>query len=991
MQSMLILLALYLAVAAVVPLLARRRPRAAGALAALAPAVTAGWACGHAPTVISGGAPAAHAAWARDLGLLLDVRLDALALVMLVLVGGVGAVILVYAGWYVAPARSALTLGALVGFAGAMSGLVLADNLFVLYVCWELTTVCSFLLIGGERPASGAHRRAAAQAALTTTSFGFVMLAGFVVLGQAASTYRVSAIVATPPTGTPVTVASVLILLGAFAKSAQVPFHPWLPAAMVASTPVSAYLHAAAMVKAGVYLVARLAPAFAGLAGWRPLVITVGLATLLVGGWRALRQDDLKRLLAFGTVSQLGLLMVLLGAGTRTAALAGAALLLAHGLFKAPLFLAVGVLERATGTRSAARLAAVRPRLPVLTVAVAAAIASMIGVPPFLGYIAKEAALSAFIHGTGADMAVLAAILAGTTLTIAYGLRFLRAFGGLSKPRDDDAVRRAGPGGASGTDEPSGRTRRPPPALVGPVVVLAVAGLAAGLTPGLLQSLIAPYADTLPDRAPGTPGYALALGHGLGAPVLLSALVLAAGAGLTLLWPRIEAWRAALPPAPSAQAGYAAVLAGVRALSLQVIRWTQVGSLPIYLAVVVIAVLAVPGVGLAWSLISGADGLAAQAARSAAIDHAGLWTGPAGLVLGAIVVACAVMAVRTAGRLSAVVALAAVGYAVCGLFVVHGAPDPALALLVAETLSLIMFVLVLRRLPTGFRPGRRPRAVRMGTALLSTGLGCFATAFLLAASSLRRENPIAPRLARAAADEHLDNVVNAILVDVRALDTLGEIAVLAVATVGVAGMVLTGTAGHEARWGAAWAADEVLEARNGPAGQAHGRNRTRRRWLTAPGAPPVGERSLVLDVTTRLLTPTIVLFSLYLLFSGHDRPGGGFVGGLVAGMAFVLRYLAGGQPELTAAVRLHPATLVSGGLLVAAGTGLLAWAPGRAFLTALEVNASPPVLGPIALSSDLLFDIGVFLLVLGMVLAVVATLGVILEESPEDRESGASR
>ncbi|MGH3975319.1 MAG: proton-conducting transporter membrane subunit, partial [Pseudonocardiaceae bacterium] len=305
---MLALVAAHLVLACLLPLLSARSHRAAFFAAAVPPAAALIWAFGHAPEALRGGITRTTE-WAPELGLTLSFRLDALALVMVVLVSGLGALILVYSAWYFEPgdshsggSQTTRSAALLLAFAGAMLGLVLADNLLTLYVFWEITSIASFLLIGqsGEGRES---RRAAVQALLVTVFGGLAMLLGFVLLGEAAGTYRISEIVADPPSGPMVTAALVLILLGAFTKSAQLPFHPWLPAAMVAPTPVSAYLHAASMVKAGVYLVARLAPAFAAQPVWWVPVVVAGLGTMLVGGWRALQETDLKRLLAFGTVS----------------------------------------------------------------------------------------------------------------------------------------------------------------------------------------------------------------------------------------------------------------------------------------------------------------------------------------------------------------------------------------------------------------------------------------------------------------------------------------------------------------------------------------------------------------------------------------------------------------------------------------------------------------------------------------------------------------
>ncbi|MGH3995447.1 MAG: proton-conducting transporter membrane subunit, partial [Pseudonocardiaceae bacterium] len=335
------------------------------------------------------------------------------------------------------------------------------------------------------------------------------MLLGFVLLGQAAGTYRISEIVADPPGGPMVSAALVLILLGAFTKSAQLPFHPWLPAAMVAPTPVSAYLHAASMVKAGVYLVALLSPAFAALALWWVPVVVVGLGTMLVGGWRALRETDLKRLLAFGTVSQLGFLMVLFGAGGRIVALAGIAMLLAHGLFKAPLFLVVGILDRRAGSRDVRELSGVGRALPGLALASALAAASMAGLPPLLGFVGKEAAFEAFL--ADGRWPVVAGILAGSVLTAAYSARFL--WGAFATK----------PGAAPTPVQP------PEAGLTVPTWLPTLAGLVLGLGYPLVDTLARSYAATYP---PDSEGYHLALWHGPGLPLLCSAMAVALGLAL---------------------------------------------------------------------------------------------------------------------------------------------------------------------------------------------------------------------------------------------------------------------------------------------------------------------------------------------------------------------------------------------------------------------------------------------------------------------------
>jgi multicomponent Na+:H+ antiporter subunit A len=496
------LVALHFIGALAAPVLVRRWGRGAFLPLAAIPGAAAVWALTLAPAVLEGDParlPSQTVPWVPSIGLALDVRLDSLSWLMVLLVGGIGALVLLYCAAYFSSGSAALGrfAGVFVAFAGAMLAVVTTDNVLALYVAWELTTVFSYLLIGHyfDRKAS---RRAAMQAIVVTTLGGLAMLAGLVTLAEAAGTYALGALVAAPPTGGLAEVAVALVLVGAVTKSALVPFHFWLPAAMAAPTPVSAYLHAAAMVKAGVYLVARLAPGFAGSAAWQWTVLGLGSATLLLGGYRSLRQHDLKLLLAFGTVSQLGLLVVLVGRGTQAVALAGLALLGAHAMFKASLFLVVGAIDDATGTRDLRELSGLGRRLPLLSAAGVLATASMIGLPPFAGYVAKEAALDGLWYGgAAADRALLAVVVLGSILTVAYGLRFVwGAFG--TKPGVEPQT-----------------PDRPAALLLLPPALLAVGGLVAGVLPGLGEALLAPYADTYPA---GEPGH-LTLWAGWGVPV----------------------------------------------------------------------------------------------------------------------------------------------------------------------------------------------------------------------------------------------------------------------------------------------------------------------------------------------------------------------------------------------------------------------------------------------------------------------------------------
>ncbi len=757
---MLPLLVLHLVLALVAPVAARRLDRRVFVLAAVAPAATSVWAATRAGQVLDGRPVTSTTEWVPGLGLTLDLRLDPLGLLMVTLVSGVGTLVFLYCAGYFAPGQAGLGrfAGVLTGFSGAMLGLVLSDDLLLLYVFWELTSVTSWLLIGfdDESPES---RRAAQQALLVTTLGGLVMLLGLVLLAQEAGTASLAAILADPPRGTTVAVALVLVLVGAFTKSAQVPFHPWLPAAMAAPTPVSAYLHAAAMVKAGVYLVARLAPAFAAVAPWRPLVLTVGLATMVLGGWRSLRQSDLKRLLAFGTVSQLGFLMVLLGAGTSEAAMAGAALLLAHGLFKSTLFLTVGVVDHATGTRDLRLLSGLAQRMPVLAGVATLAALSMAGVPPLLGFLSKEAAYEAFLHGGLADRAVFVGLFCGSVLTAAYSARFVwGAFA--SKPGC-----------------PPTSVHAPSAAFLTPVVVLGVAGLVLGLLPGLVDPLVQAYADAYPREEVEH----LALWHGLSAALGWSVLTLAAGASLFVLREPVRAVQrraSRVFGVVDADRSYDAGLSGLDRLAQRSTGVVQSGSLPVYLGTVLLTLVALTGGALALG--------------TRITDDLTAWDGPVQGVVAVVVAAAAVATARARRRFTAVLLLGAVGYGVAVLFVLQGGPDLALTQFLVETLSLVLFVFVLRRLPSSFTPRRLKlsQATRIATA---AAVGVVVTAAVLVAGQARTAPPASQAYLDLALPEGGgSNVVNVVLVDFRGFDTLGEITVLAVAALGIGSLVLAG-------------------------------------------------------------------------------------------------------------------------------------------------------------------------------------------------------
>jgi multicomponent Na+:H+ antiporter subunit A len=735
---------------------------------ALAPATTVAWAAWHAPDIGDGHPVTETVGWVPELGLTISLRLDAFSLLMVALVSGIGVLVFLYAASYFA-GRETPKLGVfaaqLTAFSGAMLGLVLADNVFVLFVFWELTSITSYLLIGYDDE-KGSARAAARQALLITAGGGLALLGGLVLLSQAAGTASLHELLADPPSGGVVSVALVLVVLGAATKSAQVPFHSWLPGAMVAPTPVSAYLHSATMVKAGVYLIARFAPAFAVEGIWRPLVVTIGVVTMLVGGYRALRQHDLKLLLAFGTVSQLGFLVVLFGTGEPAATKAGAALLLAHGLFKAALFLTVGVIDHQAHTRDVRVLSGLGRRLPVLCGTAVLAAASMAGIPPLLGFIAKEQAYEAYVHGglgRIGDALVLAGIVAGSVLTVAYSARFVRgAFASKKSP-------------PTGADLVGADVARPARSFVAPIGLLAGIGLVLGLVPSLTDALVRDGAAVL--DAMVHPG-GLELWHGISTALGLSAVTILLGTVLVVARRRVERFQAKAPSPAGSDAAYRGSLEWLNRGADRLTGIVQNGSLPTYLTVIALTVLALPGIALIAGAVWPDDLVFADSSLQA-------------IVVGLLVVA-AFAATMVHRRFVAVLLVGAVGYAMAALFVIQGGPDLALTQLLIETLTVVVFVLVLRHLPERF-PVPRWRVMGVTRAVVAVAVGVFMAAFTMVAVGVRTE----PRVSGGLVERSLPegggrNVVNVILTDFRALDTLGEISVLAVSALGITSLILAG-------------------------------------------------------------------------------------------------------------------------------------------------------------------------------------------------------
>ena len=890
--------------------------------------------------------PTLNIPWVDGLSMDITLRFDSLAAIMSVLVLAVGAVVIFYCGEYFhhhdgrIEKRLPSFAAELVAFSGSMFGLVISDNMLVLYIFWETTTVLSFLLVGhyAERATS---RRAATQALLVTTFGGLAMLVGIVVLGNLAGTYLLSELIAAPPTGTAAAVGVALILVGALSKSAIVPLHFWLPGAMAAPTPVSAYLHAAAMVKAGVYLVARMTPGFADTSFWRPMVVGLGLTTMLLAGWRAVREYDLKLILAFGTVSQLGLITVMVGAGGSDMMLAGLAMLCAHAMFKAALFMVVGVIDHATGTRDIRRLAGLgRHHRPLFAIAVGAT-ASMAALPPFFGFVAKEADLETVAHSTALGAAapyVLTCIVIGSVFTTIYSLRFI--WGAFA---------------TKGASQPSTRVaemHRPSATFLTAPALLAIAGLVFGLWPAGMDAVLNEYAGTLP----GGSGYHLALWHGPGLPLLLSAVVLAVGTAAFIARTRLPRARLAYQPLGNADRMYDATIRGLDVLSLRFTGSTQRGSLQATQSVILCTLVALPVA----TLVLGPR------------DRPGfaLWDSPLVVVVGLLMLAAAIGATMMRNRLAAVLLVGVTGYGCGAIFAFHGAPDLALTQFLVETLVLVIFVLVLRTLPAE-ADAEAINSHRLPRILLALAVGAAVTSLTVYAMAARTGAGIAELLPDAAYYRgHGANTVNVLLVDIRAWDTLGEIMVLLVAATGVASLVF-----RHRRFGAAPRVSTAAGQPDiGPVG-AYSPAIGDVTWLRGSEMRDPRYRSLVLEVATRMIFPLIMVLSAYFFFAGHNTPGGGFAGGLTAGLALVLRYLAGGRYELGETLPLDAGKILGTGLGLSAGTAVASILLGAPALSSAVLQFDIPVFGHVKLVTALFFDLGVYLIVVGLVLDVLRSLG----------------
>ncbi len=727
-----------------------------GWLVALLPASLTVYFASNTNLIASGGRLVTTFDWAPSLGVRLTFYLDGLSLLFALLICGIGALICIYAGGYLAGHKD---LGRfylyLLLFMGAMLGLVLAGNLLALFVFWELTSISSYLLIGFEHEEREA-RGAALQALLVTGGGGLALLAGLVLLGQVGGSYEMLDLVGR---GDAVRSSALyfpillLVLAGAFTKSAQFPFHFWLPGAMQAPTPVSAYLHSATMVKAGVYLLARFSPVLGGTDEWAGIVTTVGAVTMLVGGVLALYQTNLKLLLAYSTVSALGTLVLLLGLGTDYAIKGAMVFLFAHALYKGALFMIAGAVDHETGTKNVEQLGGLRRLMPITaSVAVLAAV-SLAGFGPVLSFIGKEMLLEAVLQAEQfRALLVTVAVLAGALFVTVACVVGVRPFFGELK------------------ETPKLAHEAPAAMWLGPAA-LAAAGIIIGLLPGIVAStIVAPSAASVLGRAEPVE---LTLWHGFNPALALSVVSVVVGLLLYRGWTRLRqatSWtERAFAVGPARW--YDLLLRALDRTAGALTAILQSGYLRIYLLIIIVTTIALVGHTLL-NFIEFPTAFFQMDVRFYEV------------CLAVLILSAAIAAVRSRSRLGAVASLGVVGFGVALVFILFGAPDLALTQFLIETLTVILLVFVLYHLPGFATITKKP--ARLRDMVVAGSFGALITTLILFAENVRVEPTVSNfYAARSLPDAHGRNIVNVILVDFRGLDTLGEITVLSVAAIGV--------------------------------------------------------------------------------------------------------------------------------------------------------------------------------------------------------------
>ncbi len=869
--------------------------------------------------VFRGETVVAHIDWVPQLGLGLDLFVDGYGFFFACLILIIGLLIITYARWYLSredPVGRFYSY--LLLFQGAMLGIVLSDNVLVLIVFWELTSLTSFLLIGYWRHLA-AGREGARMALVVTGAGGLALIAGMLLLGQAAGSYELSEILTRGEQikASPLYVPILLLVLGAaFTKSAQFPFHFWLPHAMAAPTPVSAYLHSATMVKAGIFLLGRLWPVLSGTEPWFLIVTGTGLVTLVIGAWIALFKDDLKALLAFSTVSHLGLITMLFGMSTPIAAVAAVFHILNHATFKASLFMSAGIVDHETGTRDATRLGGLLWLMPITGTLAMLAAASMAGVPLLNGFLSKEMMLEAAAHTEYLGQAWLVPVLAtvGSLFSVAYAFRFVIGVF-LGRVRDNYPH----------------HPHDPPVGMWLPVGVLVVPVILIGIMPGLAKPLVDIAANAVTGGQ--LPEYHLALWHGLTPALFMTVVAVAGGALLLLAYHpvcafRLRRWR------PEAKDMFEAAVDAMVHAARSFTDAVHNGSLQRGL---LLAILVMLGVGVT----------AFQSGSHAGGDRSMILPNMPAMVLWLLVVTAAgAVCAWHRHRLLALLLTGIVGLVVSLTFVYFSAPDLALTQLSVEVVTTILMLLALNYLPqkTPHEPSRFRHWRDLGIATAG-GVGIALALYAVLTRDLA-QTIATYHLAHSKPDGGGTNVVNVILVDFRGYDTFGEIIVLGIAALTIFALL-----------------DSALVGASG------------RRLGSMPHRREAGDRHpLMLVVATRVLLPLALTVGIFIMLRGHNMPGGGFIAGLVVGIALIMQYMASGFAWAEHQLRFDYHVLIGWGVLVAGITGIGAWFGHVPFLTSNYGYVHIPLIGEVEIASAMAFDLGVFLTVVGVVMLTLANL-----------------
>ncbi|MFM7349584.1 MAG: monovalent cation/H+ antiporter subunit A [Erythrobacter sp.] len=866
--------------------------------------------------------PAASWSWVPALGLDLTLRVDSLGWMFALLILGIGLLVVIFAHAYLYKGEyTGRFFASLMLFQGAMLGIVIAGNVLLLLVFWEMTSLASFLLIGFWQHKAEA-RQGARMALAVTGGGGLALIGGMVLLGLAAGSFDLAAILARGDIvkASPLYPAILgLILLGCFTKSAQFPFHFWLPHAMAAPTPVSAYLHSATMVKAGVFLLARLWPVLAGTELYTTVVTTTGLFTMLLGAKVALFRHDLKSILAYSTISQLGMLVMLLGFSREAAAMAAVLHILNHAAFKAALFMSAGIVEHETGTRDIRRLGGLAKAMPITALIATLAAASMAGLPPLGGFISKEAMLyetpKLALFGLPWLLPVLATL--GATFSVAYSLR-LAGHLFFGRPREQEPFARA--------HDPGAGMWASPALLTTLAVLLGIAPMA------LAAPLVAAATGAVTGSAP--PEVELGLWHGVNLALILSTIAVAAGALLFWQHGRLLAiWERT--PLPDAKLMFDRVMRLADTWVRKAIVATQTPRLQtmLFASFAVTLLLVIDGAMAGGVLTGTRAGLAANT------------PGVAAWVL--LIAATAAVVNDSANRFRVLIYVSVIGLVVCLAFVQFSAPDLALTQISVEVVTVLLLLLALNLLPKN--PPTISSAPRKwaDAGLAITGgvlVGGIAWAMLT-----REPVPsiAAYHLANAKPGGGGTNVVNVILVDFRGFDTFGEIIVLGIAGLGIYALLDTAAIG---------AAGARLRA-----------------WR--PATPLSPERHpMMLVAASRIILPLTLMVGIFLFLRGHNQPGGGFIAALVVAIAFLVQYLAAGFDWSDARKPFGEHALIGWGVLTAWATGVGAMLLGADFLTSWFDYFKLPLIGKFELASAMLFDTGVFLTVLGAVMLALQEL-----------------